>query len=33
LTSRIDNADAARRAITDWAAMLRKQLDAAHTVK
>jgi Protein of unknown function (DUF3313) len=33
LTTRIDNANAARRAIADWAAILRKQLDAAHAVK
>jgi hypothetical protein len=33
LTSRVSNAAAARRAIADWAAILRKQLDAAHAVK
>ncbi len=30
LTSRFDNIVAARRAATDWAIILRRQLDAAH---
>jgi hypothetical protein len=33
LTTRLDNVAAARRAIADWAQILRKQLDAAHTLK
>jgi hypothetical protein len=33
LTTRVDNVAAARRAIADWAQILRKQLDAAHTLK
>jgi Protein of unknown function (DUF3313) len=33
LTTRVDNAAAARRAVADWAKILRRQLDAAHTVK
>jgi Protein of unknown function (DUF3313) len=33
LTTRVDNAAAARRAVADWAKILRRRLDAAHTVK
>ena len=33
LTTRVDNAAAARRAVADWAKTLRRELDAAHTVK
>jgi hypothetical protein len=33
LTTRVDNAAAARRAVADWARILRRELDAAHTVK
>jgi hypothetical protein len=33
LTTQVDNVAAARRAIADWAQILRKQLDAAHTLK
>jgi hypothetical protein len=33
LTTRVDNAAAARRAVADWAKILRRELDAAHTVK
>jgi hypothetical protein len=33
LTTRFDNVTAARRAIADWAKILRRQLDAAHTLK
>src|SRR5271170_2319014 len=33
VTTRVDNEAAARRAIAEWAQILRKQLDAAHTLK
>lgn len=33
LTTQVDNVAAASRAIADWAQILRKQLDAAHTLK
>ena len=33
LTTRVGNAAAARRAVADWAKTLRRELDAAHTVK
>jgi Protein of unknown function (DUF3313) len=33
LTTRVDNAAAARRAVADWAKILRRRLDVAHTVK
>jgi hypothetical protein len=33
VTTRIDNVAAARRAIAEWAKILRKRLDAAHTLK
>jgi len=33
LTTRVDNAAAARSAAADWARVLRRELDAAHTVK
>jgi uncharacterized protein DUF3313 len=33
ITTRVENVAAARRAIADWAQILRKQLDAAHTLK
>jgi Protein of unknown function (DUF3313) len=33
LTTRVDNAAAARRAVAEWAKILRRRLDAAHTVK
>jgi hypothetical protein len=33
LTSRVDNVAAARRAATEWAMILRRQLDAAHDVR
>ncbi len=33
VTTRVQNVAAARRAIADWAKILRKRLDAAHTIK
>ncbi|MEP6547289.1 MAG: DUF3313 family protein [Gammaproteobacteria bacterium] len=33
LTTRVENVAAARRAIAEWARILRKQLDAAHSIK
>jgi hypothetical protein len=33
LTTRVDNVAAARRAATDWAIILRRQLDAAHELR
>jgi Protein of unknown function (DUF3313) len=33
LTTRVDNEAAARRAVADWARILRRQLDAAHGLK
>ena len=33
VTTRVENVAAARRAIADWAKILRKRLDAAHTIK
>lgn len=33
LTTRVNNAAAARRAVADWAKILRRRLDAAHSVK
>ncbi len=33
LTTRVDNEAAARRAIADWARVLRRELDAAHDLK
>ncbi len=33
ITTRVDNVAAARRAIGEWAKILRKRLDAAHTLK
>ncbi|HEY0747081.1 MAG TPA: DUF3313 family protein [Steroidobacteraceae bacterium] len=33
LTTQVDNVAAARRAIADWAQILRRQLDAAHGLK
>jgi len=33
LTTRVDNVVAARRAIADWAQILRRQLDTAHGLK
>ncbi len=33
VTTRVENVAAARRAIAEWAKILRKRLDAAHTIK